>query len=668
MNELQYESSPYLLQHAQNPVHWKAWNEKSLALAQQENKLIIVSIGYSTCHWCHVMEHESFEDQEVARLMNDSFVCIKVDREERPDIDAYFMKAVQLLSQRGGWPLNMVCLPDGKPVWGGTYFRKKDWMESLSSLQSLYETKPEDFHAHAKSLSEGVAGASKAPIIEQSLDPFDREDFVDSWTNYFDRLYGGYGREPKFMIPNSLLFLQRYGYLKEDKIVLDFIDLTLTRMAWGGLFDTVQGGFSRYSVDKRWHVPHFEKMLYDNAQLLSLYADGYKRTKNPLYKEVIEKTVRFILDEWSNGEGGFYSAYDADSLDKHGHLKEGAYYSWTEEELQAIIPVEDYPLFTYLFNINSRGHWEDGEYVLIQTEELSEVASEHSLSLDEVRKKKVIWEALLREERIKRQKPRLDDKTLTSWNALLVVGLLDAYTALKEESYLSVAKSIMHFMRTKLQVNGRLMHTYKEGTATIDGFLEDYAFYMAALIALYEHTLDTAYLKEAKEVVDRVIKDYLDEESGFFFFNNKHQATVLHNSIETEDGVIPSGNSQMTNNLLKLGLLFEEVGYTSIADKMLETMKTHFSYGPYYSNWLLADLYQAEPSELLVSGEKALDEVLTIKEQLIGKSLVLGAKELTDIPYFQGKFKPNKTQYYFCSDRVCMAPQESNEFLLNQKL
>ncbi len=668
MNELQYESSPYLLQHAQNPVYWKAWNDKNLELAKESNKLIIVSIGYSTCHWCHVMEHESFENKAVATLMNESFISIKVDREERPDVDAYYMKAVQLMNQRGGWPLNVICLPDGRPVWGGTYFRKQDWMKILTTIHELYQTNPDELYRNAESLSEGVLEMSKAPAIDDYTGMFDINEKVEDWVHHFDRTYGGYGRPPKFMIPNSLLFLQRYAYLNDSKRTLEFVDLTLTRMAWGGLFDTVQGGFSRYSVDKNWHIPHFEKMLYDNAQLLSLYADGYKRTKNPLYKEVIEKTVQFMIDEWSNGEGGFYAAYDADSLNEHNQLKEGAYYSWTKHELEQIIEKEDFPLFKDVFNINNDGYWEDDVYVLIQTESVDEIASRHSLPLNELVEKKVKWEELLRNRRSMRAKPRLDDKTLTSWNALLIIGLLDAYTALDNKDYLFLAERINQFIHDKLLKEQKLKHTYKNEIAGIEGFLEDYACYIAALIALYEHTLETSYLLKSKELTDYVIEHFLDSKSGFFFFNNKEFTTVLHNSVEIEDGVIPSANSQMANNLLKLGVLFEDMDYISLAENMLEAVKSQITYPPYYSNWLIAAMYLAEPSELLVSGANALSEIHLLKKQLIGKTFVFGTTADVSIPYFAGKYKTDMMQFYLCTNRSCMSPQPSKDFLINQKL
>lgn len=664
MNELKYETSPYLLQHANNPVHWKAWNEKSLKLAKDQNKLIVVSIGYSTCHWCHVMEHESFEDDEVAKVMNDYFVSIKVDREERLDVDSHYMKAVQAMNQHGGWPLNAICLPDGRFIWGGTYFRKPDWINALLKLQEFFATKPEQMYEHADRLDRNIFDAGKAPTRLNTQNGYNLPNLIKEWYRYFDRTYGGYGKSPKFVIPNSLMFLQKYSYLKNDTAGLNFIDLTLTRMAWGGLFDVVQGGFSRYSVDDRWHIPHFEKMLYDNAQLLSLYADGYKRTQNPLYKKVIEKTINFVVDEWSNAEGAFYSAYDADSLDEYRKLEEGAYYSWTITEIQNLIPADDLDVFRDVFNISPQNIWENDKYVLIQSEPLSKIAPKYELSYDELIQKKRKWEKSLKEARESRPKPRLDDKVLTSWNAMLIVGLLDAYGAVGDEKYLELAKNIQQFIELKLMDKDlNVKHTYKDGKSTINGFLEDYAFYISALIALYEHTLDTEYLTEAKALVDKTIDKFLDHDSKFFFFNEKKSNGLIHNTVETDDGVIPSSNSQMVNNLLKIKLLFEYTKYDDIIETMLDTMKHNIGYAPYFSNWLSAELYNSEPSELLITGQNALQKVLEIKSKFITNTFVLGDANEADIPYFKGKFNADKIQYYYCTNRSCMQPQTSSEFL-----
>ena len=314
MNELHLETSPYLIQHANNPVHWKAWNANSLAAAQKQNKLIIISIGYSACHWCHVMEHESFENDEVASTMNTHFINIKIDREERPDIDAVYMKAVQIMTGHGGWPMNVVALPNGKPIWGGTYFRKNDWINSLERLQEIYIENPQTILDYAEKLNEGLQSLSIISKNEATDFNFEiLKNLVSKWEKSFDWDFGGMARAPKFMMPTNYEFLLRYGYQTQDQKLLDFVNLTLTKMAYGGLFDTIDGGFSRYSVDMKWHVPHFEKMLYDNGQLVSLYANAYKLTKNKLYKEVIEKTLNFIEKEWLTVEGSFYSALDADS-------------------------------------------------------------------------------------------------------------------------------------------------------------------------------------------------------------------------------------------------------------------------------------------------------------------------------------------------------------------
>lgn len=664
MNELKYESSPYLLQHAENPVEWKAWNSKSLESAKNENKLIIVSIGYSTCHWCHVMEHESFEDIEVAKLMNKHFISIKVDREERPDIDSHFMKAVQAMGQQGGWPLNIICLPDGKAIWGGTYFRKEDWIEALSKLSQFFEKNEPQLYNYAEKLDKRIEEEGKAPVKTRKNNGFNIHSLVNDWHRYLDKTYGGYGRAPKFVIPNSLNFLQKYSYLQGDTKGIDFIDLTLTRMAWGGLFDTVQGGFSRYSVDQQWHIPHFEKMLYDNAQLLSLYSDAYKRTKSYLYKEVIEKTIRFMQNEWLDCEGGFFSAYDADSIDGKGKLEEGAYYSWTLSELQTIIPESDFLLFKEVFNINSHRMWENKTYVLFQSEPLEKIAANNQLSKEDLLSKKKKWESLLLSEREKRSKPRLDDKILTSWNAMLIIGLLDAYSALNREEYLDLAIGIYDFIKKKLLgKNLELMHTYKNGKATIEGFLEDYSFYISALIALYEHTLDANYLIEAKDLTDKTINCFHDKNSHFFLFNKKENNEIIHNSVETEDGVIPSANSQMAHNLLKLGLIYEDTSYTDIAYKMLDTIKEHISYAPHFSNWLSAESYASKPSELLITGENAKDEVLALKRNLIVSTIILGCTKASTIPYFKDKYKENKNLFYFCRDRTCMKPEETIDFI-----
>ncbi|WP_411377640.1 thioredoxin domain-containing protein [Flavobacterium psychrophilum] len=427
MNQLNLETSPYLLQHANNPIHWQAWSKNTLATAQKENKLIIISIGYSACHWCHVMEHESFENQEVASVMNLNFISIKVDREERPDVDAIYMKAVQMMTNRGGWPLNVVCLPDGRPIWGGTYFQKEEWTNTLQQLHELYVSNPQKIIKYAQKLHQGiqVLGTIQHHTAQEQNHTNNIKPLVEKWSKSFDWEYGGYARAPKFMMPNNYLFLQRYGYQTKSQELLNFVDLTLTKMAHGGIFDTIAGGFSRYSVDIRWHIPHFEKMLYDNGQLVSLYAQAYKRTQNPLYKEVIEKTLTFVEREFLNSDNGFYAALDADSLNQNNELEEGAFYVWTKTELQEILK-NDFEIFSHLYNVNDFGFWEHDNHVLIQNQPSKSIASKFGLTENELQNKRKNWEQLLFTKREKRPKPRLDDKSLTSWNAIMLKGYTDA--------------------------------------------------------------------------------------------------------------------------------------------------------------------------------------------------------------------------------------------------
>lgn len=666
MNELHLESSPYLLQHAQNPIHWKAWSKQSLEEAQKTGKLLVISIGYSTCHWCHVMEHESFEDPEVATLMNTHYLSIKIDREEHPDIDAFYMKAVQLMTRQGGWPLNVVCLPNGRPIWGGTYFKKDQWLDALEQLQSLYQSQPEKVFEFAEKLHEGISILSQAPTQKRNTN-MDLATLIEKWKQSFDEEFGGYTKAPKFMMPNNLYFLQKYGAYTQDPVLLHHVDLTLTRMAWGGIFDTVHGGFSRYSVDHKWHIPHFEKMLYDNAQLLSVYADAYKRTQNPLFLECIEKTYSFILDKWDNGEGGFYSALDADSLNDSGQLEEGAYYYWTETELRNILGT-DYPLFATVFNCNAFGYWEKQRYVLIQNRNLESIATEAHISLTQLQHKKREWEKLLKGARSQRPKPRLDHKSITSWNAMLVSGLSECYTATQNPKYLDCATRILSFLDHKLwsEEHG-LRRVYTNSTAHISGLLEDYAFYIQALLSMHQTTLDDTFLYKAKNLTDLTLDYFLDEQSNFFK-DSLHDHDVLIPSIESEDNVIPSSNSVMAHNLYIVGILFENTHYSKLAEHMLSAVLSQVDYASAYSNWLLLFLYTNTPRELSVIGPNAKTQLQTLQHTFVANTLLFGSNTPSEIPYFKNKYRKNETLYYFCENKSCLAPKKESSFLQDKKL
>jgi uncharacterized protein YyaL (SSP411 family) len=658
MNELKLETSPYLLQHANNPVHWKAWNSTTLANAKENQKLILISIGYSACHWCHVMEHESFENEEVANTMNQHFINIKVDREERPDVDAIYMKAVQLMTGRGGWPLNVVCLPDGKPVWGGTYFRKNDWINILEQLQELYQSNPQKMIEYAEKLHEGIESLG---LIDGKSTDFDiaiLESFLEKWQKSFDWEFGGYSRAPKFMMPNNYQFLLQYGHLTKNEKLLEYVDLTLTKMAYGGIFDTVDGGFSRYSVDVKWHVPHFEKMAYDNGQMVSLYANAYKLTKNELYKEIIEKTTSFIEKEWLTIEGAFFSALDADSLNTKNQLEEGAFYVWTIDELKYIIH-DDFTLFSEVFNINEFGLWEHGNYVLIQNKSLENIAEKNSISIDELRQKKKKWEQNLYKAREKRPKPRLDDKCITSWNAILLKGFVDSYTALGNENHLNIAIKNAHFIVNKIwSPEGNLMHTYKNGKPAINGFLEDYAFVIDSFISLYEATFDENWLLHSKNLINYCLDHFYDEKKELFRFTSDLDEALITNHYEIEDNVIPSSNSIMAGNLFKLSVYFENSHYEEISKNMVSQIIPAIDYPSAFSNWLMAALHFSDyQKELAICGKESLVHLKKINQTYFPSLILSGSEKKSDLPFLQNRFTENETLFYLCQNRMCLAPK-----------
>ena len=434
-NALIHESSPYLLQHAYNPVDWMPWGDAAFEKAKKEDKLVLVSIGYSSCHWCHVMEHESFEDEGVAKIMNDNFVCIKVDREERPDVDNIYMTAVQLMTGSGGWPLNCFTLPDGKPVFGGTYFQKNKWVEILESLSAGYKKDKAQYEEYADKLTEGVSQAEIITVAKDEI-PFNREvldSMIMNWKPHFDIVRGGNRRAPKFPLPNNYEFMTDYGMHYGDQEVLNHVDLTLTKMAWGGIYDQVGGGFARYSTDMDWKVPHFEKMLYDNGQLVSLYSKGYQRTKNPLYKEIVYQTIDWLEREMMTDKHSFYSALDADS-----EGEEGKFYVWSKDELKEVLG-SDYDWVKDYYNVGPKGMWE-GHFILLRDQADSAFAASQGWDRDQLRKKVDKVNEKLLEARSSRIRPGLDDKSLTSWNAIMMIGLLDAYAAFNDDRFLELAK------------------------------------------------------------------------------------------------------------------------------------------------------------------------------------------------------------------------------------
>lgn len=558
-NNLIKETSPYLLQHAHNPVNWYAWGEEALEKAKNENKLLLISVGYSACHWCHVMEHESFENEGVAKIMNDNFVCIKVDREERPDIDQIYMNAVQLMSGRGGWPLNCFALPSGKPFYGGTYFPKDQWVQLLNNIANEYKVAPEKIIEFADQLTQGIKTSEMLPMIKDSS-PFSIEVLdvgVANIKKQFDYIEGGGAQAPKFPMPNNYEFLLQYYYHTKDKEILDVVQLTLDKMAFGGIYDQIGGGFARYSTDKYWKAPHFEKMLYDNGQLVSLYSQAYQLTKKPLYKHIVYQTLEYVESEMTAKNGAFYSSLDADS-----EGEEGKFYVWSKEELESILK-DDYPLAKEYYNINATGKWE-GNYILLRKKDNVEIAKQFNLSVTEVENKIDKINALLLLERNKRIRPGLDDKTLTSWNALMLKGYIDAYNVFGEEKFLKAAiKNANFIVNTQHRKDGGLNHNYKNGVSNLDGYLEDYSFTTEAFIGLYQATFDEKWLAYAKQLTDYTITHFYDPETGFFFFTSNNAKGLIARKMELTDNVIPASNSSMAKTLFLLGEIYSNEDYTN---------------------------------------------------------------------------------------------------------
>lgn len=582
-NSLVNETSPYLLQHAHNPVDWHPWNESTLAKAKSLDKMLLISIGYSSCHWCHVMEKESFEDEEVARIMNLNFICIKVDREERPDIDQLYMNAVQLISGSGGWPLNCFALPDGKPFFGGTYFRRSQWIQLMENITLLYKERRKELEEQASSLTDSV---KKPEIIfslkdEKSFLPGPFTDALARLEGQFDLKEGGFAGSPKFPMPANLTLVLRHSYYSGMKNQQDFIRLTLRKMAFGGIYDQIGGGFARYSTDSHWKVPHFEKMLYDNAQLISLYSEAYQHIPENLYKEITEETVKFIFREMTSREGGFYSSLDADS-----EGEEGKYYTWGAAEIGQILG-NHADLIRKYYHIGGKGFWEMGRNILLRTHTSEEFAREQGFQPSAFKSILNPAKTKLLKARNKRTRPGLDNKVLTSWNGLMLKALSDAFRAFGKKEYREKAILNAQFMISNvMEEDGRLLHSWKEGRAAVNGFLEDYAFLADGLLALYQITFEESFIEKAKLLTDYALKHFYDEDNGLFFLTSDLDPPLIARKHEIYDNVIPSSNSCIAGVLNILGLIYEDERYLEFASDMFMKMTEPFlKYPSAFANW-----------------------------------------------------------------------------------
>ena len=654
-NKLQAEHSPYLKQHAHNPVHWYPWGEEALQKAKSENKLIIVSIGYSACHWCHVMERESFENEAIAETMNKFFVSIKIDREERPDIDQIYMIAVQLMTNAGGWPLNCICLPDGRPIYGGTYFKPHDWQQVLLQIAQMWEEKPEVALDYANRLTEGIQNAEKLPIqeIPEQYTFEDIKQVVEPWKNHFDDQDGGYRRAPKFPLPNNWLFLLRYGHLAKDQATLDQVHFTLKKMANGGIYDQIGGGFARYSVDGKWHVPHFEKMLYDNAQLISLYSEAYQERPMPLYKTLVEETINWAVREMLDVNGGYYSALDADS-----EGVEGKFYTFDYDEFDIL--GADAELARQYYNIVKSGNWTEEQtnipFVRTDDEDLIRDVGFETAQWDEYLgeiKKKLL------EYRSKRVRPGLDHKQLTTWNALMLKGLLDAYRVFNKEKYLSLALDTAKFLEQYAMQDGEMLHQPADQNRAIPGFLDDYAFTIEAFIALYETTFQEEWLEKAKDLMDKAISFFFDASQGTFYYTGNQAEELIARKSEIMDNVIPASTSTIVRQLFKLALLFDNNVYQSIAEQVFANVYPHIkSYGSAYSNWAiqLLELHYGV-WEVALTGSETLEWRKELDEHYIPNKITLGGTK-SKLPLLEHK-EGLDSKAYLCQRKTCSLPQSS---------
>lgn len=661
-NALIDETSPYLLQHAHNPVDWRSWSQEALEDAKKENKLVLVSIGYSSCHWCHVMEEETFEDEEVAKVMNDNFINIKVDREERPDVDQIYQDFQRLTDGNTGWPLNVIVLPNGKPFYGGTYHTKEQWVEVLTKMNELYKKDPEKAKEYTDMVTEGIdqinliQPASDFEVLTKDA----LNSSVEKWKLNWDVEWGGDLAREKFMVPVNLDFLLDYAELAGDSQAKDHVEKTLDKILLGGIYDHVGGGFFRYSVDNKWKVPHFEKMLYDNAQAIGLYSKAFKIFKKPEYRNAVNETIDFLDREMKNAEGGYYSA-----LDSQSEGEEGKFYLWKEEELKSVLE-DDFELFASYYNITENAIWEEGNYVLHRLLDDEAFVKKYSISFPELESVKLLWTKKMMEARDKRTRPRNDDKILTSWNALLIKGLVASYEAFGQKEHLEKAEAIFEFLKKNSYANGALIHSYKKGSQRKEGFIEDYAFLADASLSLYGATMDVKYLDMTQELNQKVLEKFSDEASGMFKYNEGQE--LIAKIIKTNDGAIPSPNAVMAHNLFRLGHLIYDTDKMNKSKKMLSSMVPAVTESASsYSKWNSLLLNTAYPYyEIAVVGKNAPTLMANVNKHYVPNALIVGSTAKSELPLFKGRYSDDDTLIYVCQNTTCKLPVETAEEALQQ--
>jgi uncharacterized protein len=669
-NRLIHETSPYLLQHAHNPVDWFPWGEEAFKKAQAEDKPILLSIGYSACHWCHVMEHESFENEQIAALMNQLFVNIKVDREERPDLDEIYMSAVQMLTGRGGWPMTMFLTPDRKPFYGGTYFPPEDrggvpgFPRILRAVHQAYRERPADVAKSVGEIHNALQRMSETQASQKEFSLAIISEAAASIARAYDADHGGLGQAPKF--PNAgvyELFLRHYHGSKEQRY-FDMVMHTLTKMADGGIYDHLGGGFHRYSVDPKWLMPHFEKMLYDNAQLLRIYAQAFTLTGDPLFKTVVTETADYLVREMLQVEGGFYSTQDADS-----EGEEGRFFVWTPDEIDRIIGAEAGEIFSRIYDVTEPGNFE-GKNILHRTLTI-EQASKY-FRRDQLEIAVIVTQAKqkLFNEREKRVKPFRDEKVITAWNGLTLSGLAGALKIDPRADYLEAAQRTLEFFFSKLFRDGFLLHTYKDGVAKLLGYLDDYAFLAVGLLDMYEVTFDRSLLERAILLCDIMVNEFWDEQDSGFFYTGKSHEQLISRSKPIFDASIPSGNAMATQLLLRLHHLTGRDDYRERAEKTLRAYYEAMERQPFgFAHLLCAmDFYLRKPKEILIVGERkdvAVQELLQSIYHRYLPNLTIQLAGVDDslesvAPLLQGKTQiDGKPTAYVCHNYTCSAPVTS---------
>lgn len=654
-NHLASERSPYLQQHADNPVDWYPWGEAALLKAWSEDKPIIVSIGYAACHWCHVMEKESFSNQAIADFMNQKFVCIKIDREERPDLDQIYMTAIQMIHHHGGWPLNAFTLPDGKPFYGGTYFKPEQWLSLLKQIAELYRADKNSILKQAEEISQGVAlsGLIRLAPFDNARNRDKIKDLYSKLSPTLDPVFGGSDGAPKFPLPTQSAFLLRYAIFSKEEDAKKQLELALGKMSLGGIYDHVGGGFSRYTVDDAWHIPHFEKMLYDNAQLISLYAEAYRWTKNPGYREIIEQSIAHLEKTFLLQGSGFCSSLDADS-----EGEEGRYYTWTKEEVQKLLGARA-ERFIKAYQIDGKAHWENGKYILWKCNDLTSLANEEGMSLGDLEEDLARSREILLQVRNLRIPPALDDKVLASWNAMMIIAYLDAYYALGHENYRNEAVRLAQFMLDHMkQADGTMFRVWKDGHAYTPGCLEDYAWMIGALMKLYQATFIEDWINEANELAIFTIRHFYDPKTAMFWLSSEDVDVPVSRKMETYDHVIPSSNAVMARNLYHLGYLLEDERYKKLALQSMSNMTEAMLRQP--SAYLFWGILYMEMTlgleSVVITGSKALHFQWEMEEVFDPWRLIAGSEENADLRHIVTKFVDNETLIYICTKDQCLEP------------